>query len=165
MKSPGDILRPLSPLKEPMAPSKNREFDSTSDDWVDDAEETAELDDPEIDDAEFDVEEVEEEELETLDEEIAAGAVVAPEVETEDEGEALDELEAEELDMLTADEEAEILPVDEAEEIRKLRREAIELDAPAETAGKGEFVCQNCFLVKRTSQLADKRRKLCRDCV
>ena len=75
------------------------------------------------------------------------------------------ELEAEELEMLTADEEAESLPVDEAEEIRKLRREAIELEAPAETAGKGEFVCQNCFLVKRTSQLADKRRKFCRDCV
>ncbi len=67
--------------------------------------------------------------------------------------------------MLTADEEAESLPVDEAEEIRKLRREAIELDTPAESAGKGEFVCQNCFLVKRTSQLADKRRKFCRDCV
>ncbi|MGH2811256.1 MAG: DUF4193 family protein [Actinomycetota bacterium] len=28
-----------------------------------------------------------------------------------------------------------------------------------------EFVCSNCHLVKRNSQLADRRRKLCRDCV
>ena len=29
----------------------------------------------------------------------------------------------------------------------------------------GEFVCQSCFLVKHQSQLADKERQLCRDCV
>jgi|SRR5579863_1179240 len=29
----------------------------------------------------------------------------------------------------------------------------------------GEFVCQSCFLVKSQTQLADRRRKLCRDCV
>jgi len=29
----------------------------------------------------------------------------------------------------------------------------------------GEFVCQSCFLVKNQTQLADRRRKLCRDCV
>ena len=29
----------------------------------------------------------------------------------------------------------------------------------------GEFVCQSCFLVKGQNQLADRRRKLCRDCV
>jgi hypothetical protein len=28
-----------------------------------------------------------------------------------------------------------------------------------------EFVCSNCHLVKHQSQLADRRRKLCRDCV
>jgi len=27
-----------------------------------------------------------------------------------------------------------------------------------------EFVCQKCFLVKHRSQLADKKRMLCRDC-
>jgi Domain of unknown function (DUF4193) len=27
-----------------------------------------------------------------------------------------------------------------------------------------EFVCKNCFLVKHRSQLADKKRMLCRDC-
>jgi hypothetical protein len=29
----------------------------------------------------------------------------------------------------------------------------------------GEFVCQSCFLVKNQTQLADRKRKLCRDCV
>ncbi|HEV8652645.1 MAG TPA: DUF4193 family protein [Actinomycetes bacterium] len=27
-----------------------------------------------------------------------------------------------------------------------------------------EFVCKSCFLVKHRSQLADRRRQLCRDC-
>src|ERR1700722_4137987 len=29
----------------------------------------------------------------------------------------------------------------------------------------GEFVCQSCFLVKHPSQLADRDRMFCRDCV
>ena len=29
----------------------------------------------------------------------------------------------------------------------------------------GEFVCQSCFLVKHPSQLADKKRQFCADCV
>lgn len=81
------------------------------------------------------------------------------------EDEALDELEAEELDMLTDDEAAESLPVDEVEELRKLRREAIELEIEGDAVGEDEFVCTGCFLVKRMTQLADKRKKLCRDCV
>jgi hypothetical protein len=28
-----------------------------------------------------------------------------------------------------------------------------------------EFRCANCFLIKKTSQLADPKRQLCRDCV
>lgn len=83
----------------------------------------------------------------------------------EGEEEALDELEAEELDMLTEDEAAESLPVDEVEELRQLRREAIELELGADAVGEDEFVCSRCFLVKRITQLADKRKKLCRDCV
>jgi hypothetical protein len=29
---------------------------------------------------------------------------------------------------------------------------------------QNEFVCKNCFLVKHKSQLADRKRMLCRDC-
>ena len=85
-------------------------------------------------------------------------------VPAEGEAKALDELEAEELEMLTEDEEAESLPVDEAEELRQIRRAAMSLESSADTAGAGEFVCSSCFLVKSGSQLADKRKKLCRDC-
>ena len=81
------------------------------------------------------------------------------------EAEALDELEAEELDMLTDDETSETLVVDEAAEMRQIRREELAMDRKgADEATEDEFVCANCFLVLKTSQLADGRRKICRDC-
>lgn len=85
--------------------------------------------------------------------------------EGEGDAEALDELEAEELDMLTDDETSETLVVDEAAEMRQIRREELAMDRKgADEATEGEFVCSNCFLVLKTSQLADGRRKICRDC-
>ena len=88
---------------------------------------------------------------------------VTTDAEGDGESKALDELEAEELEMLTEDEEAESLPVDEAEELRQIRHAAMSLESAADTAGDDEFVCSGCFLVKAGSQLADKRKKLCRD--
>jgi hypothetical protein len=80
--------------------------------------------------------------------------------------EALDELEAEELEMLTEDEAEEALVIDEAAELRAIRRAEIALDKSEGTERLGdEFQCQSCFLVKKTSQLADKKRQYCRDCV
>jgi hypothetical protein len=79
--------------------------------------------------------------------------------------EALDELEAEELEMLTDDESDETLVVDEAAEMRAIRRAEIAMaDESVDEAAPDEFVCQSCFLVKRTSQLAHKRKKICLDC-
>ena len=88
------------------------------------------------------------------------------EVDGASEGEdALNELETEELEMLTEDEANETLAVDEAAEMRALRRAelAMSFESPSE-AREDEFVCQSCFLVKRATQLADKRRKWCTDC-
>lgn len=80
--------------------------------------------------------------------------------------EALDELEAEELEMLTEDEAEETLVIDEAAALRDIRRAEIAMDTSAGTERLAdEFQCQNCFLVKKTAQLADKRRQLCRDCI
>lgn len=85
--------------------------------------------------------------------------------EGEGEAEALDELEAEELEMLTEDESSETLVVDEAAEMRAIRREELAMDRKgADEATEDEFVCTQCFLVLKTSQLADGRRKVCRDC-
>ncbi|MEE8458179.1 MAG: DUF4193 family protein [Acidimicrobiia bacterium] len=79
--------------------------------------------------------------------------------------EALDELEAEELEMLTEDESNEAIVVDEAAEMRAIRRAEIAMETPeVDEAASDEFVCTSCFLVKRRSQLAAKRKKICLDC-
>lgn len=85
----------------------------------------------------------------------------------DDEGgdEALDELEAEELEMLTEDETTEALVVDEAAEMRAIRRAELAMDQQGVAeASDGEFVCSSCFLVLKTSQLANPRKKICKDC-
>ncbi|NIA24634.1 MAG: DUF4193 family protein [Gammaproteobacteria bacterium] len=81
----------------------------------------------------------------------------------EEAAEALEELEAEELELLE-DEAAETLLVDEAAELRAIRRAELTLDADAEEIRGDEFVCSSCFLVKRISQLANKRKLICKDC-
>ncbi len=83
----------------------------------------------------------------------------------EDDTKALDELEAEELEMLTEDESVETIVVDEAAEMRAIRRAELSMEGDsADEASAEEFVCTSCFLVKRTSQLANKRKKICLDC-
>jgi hypothetical protein len=78
--------------------------------------------------------------------------------------EALEELENQELQLL--DEEAnEALLVDEVAELRAMRREELTLNVDAQSQKDDEFVCQSCFMVKRTSQLANKRKMICFDCV
>ncbi len=87
------------------------------------------------------------------------------EAEDDSAAQALDELEAEELEMLTDDESDETLVVDEAAEMRAIRRAEIAMEAESvDAASADEFVCSVCFLVKRTSQLANKRKKICLDC-
>ena len=84
---------------------------------------------------------------------------------TEEVAEALDELEAEEREMLTEDESDETIVVDEAAEMRAIRRAEISMEEEsADSAHSDEFVCSNCFLVKKNSQMANKRRKICFDC-
>ena len=124
------------------------------DEWIDD-DPSGEVDIDTLDDDEPDLDAIDDpQDSDEADDEIEYEAT-----------EALDKLEEEELEMLTEDEAAESLPVDEAEELRQIRREAIALEAGAEDLQSDEFVCANCFLVKRTSQLANRRKKLCKDCV
>lgn len=83
----------------------------------------------------------------------------------EDDTKALDELEAEELEMLTEDESVETIVIDEAAEMRAIRRAELSMEGDsADEPSAEEFVCTSCFLVKRTSQLANKRKKICFDC-
>ena len=127
-------------------------------------------------DEEFDEELLEDEELDLSDESLAEDASDdddegeedgedAAASDDEDEAEALDELEAEELEMLTDDESVETLVVDEAAEMRAIRRAELSMEGEGvDEATSDEFVCTSCFLVKRTSQLANKRKRICLDC-
>ncbi len=84
---------------------------------------------------------------------------------SDDDDEAFDELEAEELEMLTEDETTETLVVDEAAEMRAIRRAELAMDQQGVVeATEGEFVCSSCFLVLKTVQLANPRKKICKDC-
>lgn len=81
----------------------------------------------------------------------------------EETAEALDELEAEELELLDEEVDAALL-VDEAAELRAIRREELTLNVDAQAPRSDEFTCRSCFLVKRSSQLANRRKMICRDC-
>ena len=58
-----------------------------------------------------------------------------------------------------------------AEEEAEEDEEEVEVDDRGDPVDRiqpkrpGEFVCQSCFLVKHPSQLADKKRQFCADCV
>ncbi len=96
------------------------------------------------------------------DETVSAVDDVVGEQQREDE--VLEELEAEELEMLTEDEASETIVVDEIAELRAIRRAEVALGSSGEERADDEFLCQSCFLLKKSSQLANKRRVLCKDC-
>jgi hypothetical protein len=74
---------------------------------------------------------------------------------------SLEELIAKKADRPNASEEEE----DEETLLALNRDEAREsLSTKVLPVQHNEFVCKSCYLVKHRSQLADRRRQLCRDC-
>ena len=144
-----------------MARKKNAEVKEVSPDFEIEEVEEIELEEDEV---ELDDEEVE---LEVVELEVEEEAVVVDDEEDEfvdaEADEALDELEAEELELLE-DEVSESILVDEVAELRAIRREELTMDLDAHAVREGEFVCRSCFLVKRTAQLANRKKMICRDC-
>jgi hypothetical protein len=74
------------------------------------------------------------------------------------------------LDEIIAKKAAEPAPEEEAEEESVLETsrgdERVEpLAVKVVPQQPTEFVCKSCYLVKHRSQLADKRKMFCRDCV
>ena len=67
--------------------------------------------------------------------------------------------EATETTKETVEEEEEVVPV---ELVRDDRAEP--LDTKIVPMQETEFMCKRCYLVKHRSQLADKKKMLCRDC-
>jgi hypothetical protein len=111
---------------------------------------------------------IEDEEVEELDDEAEpseaelADATVPPDPATGGDVESIQELlvKQEAADEADADEEEEAVIA-----LAKDDRVTVE---PGESRvvpiQETEFVCKRCFLVKHRSQLADKKRTLCRDC-
>jgi hypothetical protein len=139
-----------------------------------------EIEDVDAEELETDLEEDLDEDLEpTIEEDFVEEEVVAEEEpdpdydededdeddeEDEETAEALEELENQELQLLD-DEANEAMLVDEVAELRAMRREELTMNVDAQSQKDDEFVCQSCFMVKRTSQLANKRKMICFDCV
>jgi len=164
-------------------------------DTTTDADQNGELDElVEIDESELDAElaeeELEDEDVGLEDEEDDDVDVLVEEEEGEDEAaqaEPAAEEEAEPADRRPAepdDDDIEILNEDDVEEsldeILKSRMvvedeseddEGVDVEDRTEKPDTvlpkqaDEFRCTNCFLIKKTSQLADQKRQLCRDCV
>jgi hypothetical protein len=70
-------------------------------------------------------------------------------------------------DLLVKQEAAEEEEAEEEETLVALTREeklAEPLEARVVPIQSTEFTCKRCFLVKHRSQLADKKKMLCRDC-
>ena len=67
--------------------------------------------------------------------------------------------EATETAKETAEEEDDVVPLDLARDDR-----AEPIDTKIVPMQETEFMCKRCYLVKHRSQLADKKKMLCRDC-
>lgn len=88
----------------------------------------------------------------------------------EEDQEAAPEAAEESLDEMLAKKEDAPAPGEEAEEdaatlVPTGREERVEpLAVKVVPQQPTEFMCKKCFLVKHRSQLADKKKMLCRDC-
>ncbi len=107
--------------------------------------------------------------LETDTDEEVAVVVASPAAAAGDEGEEEEEEDAEDEDVeasldVILKERLVIEDEPEDEEVADVddRTEQVDRVLPKQP---DEFVCRSCFLVKHPSQLADKKRMLCRDCV
>ena len=152
-KKPLDQFEDASDVEEEdgLDPDEDIEDDDLDDEDIEDDDD---LDDDEdgLDDEDIDGDDVDEEDEDD---------------DEDDEGDqktvTLDALEAEELDTVETNDPATIL-VDEASEIKALRRVEMAIDVEADTRRVDEFVCTSCFLLRKNVQLADPENMLCADC-
>jgi len=137
-------------------------------------EEEPDLDDEELvdivddDDDDDDVADVDDEEEDEVEEILTA----SPSAVVERSGEGEDEEEEEEPDDEDVEASLDVIlkerlvvedePEDEEATDQEDKTEGNERVLPKQP---DEFVCRSCFLVKHPSQLADKKKMLCRDCV
>ena len=154
--------------------TKVEELESVDDEDLD--LDDADIDVEDLDEAELDVDledDIEEPDLDEFEDDVdvdAPGYDADADDDDDDEDdedeettEALEELETQELQLLDEEKNDNLL-VDEAEVLRAIRREELTMNVDTQLKRADEFVCQSCFMLKRTSQLANKRKQLCADC-
>lgn len=134
--------------------------------------EAEELGDDDLDDdADLDVEETDEGDGDDEGEATGPGLLASDDEEDfeDEEDEDSDDVEAS-LDVILKSRLV-VSDDDEEDEDEEEEDEEADADERGEPSARvlpkqpGEFVCQSCFLVKHQSQLADRERELCRDCV
>ncbi len=138
---------------------------------LDDAEIEPDIDAADLEEVDLEVDleaDIEDPELADLEDDVAAVGFDDDDDDDDDEEdeettEALEELESQELQLLDEEKDDNLL-VDEVEVLRAIRREELTMNVDAQLQRADEFVCQSCFMLKRTSQLANKRKQLCADC-
>ena len=85
----------------------------------------------------------------------------------EDDSEEDDELsglEGEELNMVEEGVSEELLTSEQAMEVAGIRRAELSINPDDHAIRQNEFLCESCFLVKRITQKASRRSKICIDC-
>ncbi len=85
----------------------------------------------------------------------------------EDDAEADDELsglEGEELNMVEKGVSGDLLTSEQAMEVAGIRRAELSINPDDHAIRQNEFLCVSCFLVKRITQKASPRSKICIDC-
>jgi hypothetical protein len=122
----------------------------------------SDIDDRLEEDAEAEAEEEEDlDDAEPTEEDLEAAADLPPDPATGGDTESIQELlvkqEAQEEDEQEEDEPAVTLTKDDHSESTLDTTRVVPMQ-------ESEFQCRNCFLVKNRSQLADKKKMLCRDC-
>ena len=156
--------RPRAPTWTKKASSKKRSSTSTTTTFSKRSRTDEALDEDDDDIADLDEEEEEEEAEEILTPSPAAVVERSGEGEDEEEEEEPDDEDVEaSLDVILKERlVVEDEPEDEEATDQEDKTEGNERVLPKQP---DEFVCRSCFLVKHPSQLADKKKMLCRDCV
>jgi hypothetical protein len=163
---PKDLEKEGPALEEDDAPEDDDLEVDIDEDAIDDLEDD---DDPLDDDVDVAVLDEDEDGVE---EEVAEILTASPAAVVEKSGDAEDEEEEEEPEDEDVEASLDVIlkerlvvedePEDEEATDAEDKTEGNERVLPKQP---DEFVCRSCFLVKHPSQLADKKKMLCRDCV
>ena len=110
-------------------------------------------------------EDFQEEELDSdLDDDLESEDDEDDEDDSEDDDE-LSGLEVEELNMVEEGVNEKILTSEQAREVANFRREELSINPDDHAIRQNEFLCKNCFLVKRITQKSSPKSSICTDCL